>query len=173
MVKVCSSCGLSIPDDAKFCSWCGVAAEIVVPVAVAPPVAAFPAAAAVAPVKPVMVTPTVVAAAPPMVAASAPVAAIAAAPTITVPAAPTIALAPTIPAIRPLAVPTVAVLDQTQRRLRFCNRCGMRIPFGEAKTYMGLVMCDDCFDKELIPTSIPAIPAIAAPALAFGIPTLA
>jgi NMD protein affecting ribosome stability and mRNA decay len=116
MVKSCVSCGMNVPDDARFCSWCGVSSEVIV--AVAAPVG-VPVARAVA--SPVPVTgPAVVG--------------------------------------MPAVVPTIALPDEGQRRLRFCNRCGIKIPFGAAKTYMGLVMCANCFEVEPIPTTIPTIP---------------
>ena len=115
LVKLCSSCGLNISDDARFCSWCGASSEILV--------AALP------------VTPVATAPVRPRVA---------------------VAVSP-IPTIRPVPVPTIPVSDAAQRRLRFCNRCGIRIPFGDAKTYMGLVTCADCFDAESVQLSLPTI----------------
>jgi hypothetical protein len=81
--------------------------------------------------------------------------------------APVIGMSATIPTLKPLTVPTTALPDESQRRLRFCNRCGIKIPFGGAKTYMGLVMCADCFEVEPIPTTIPTIPI---PVLAYAVP---
>ena len=118
-MKLCSSCGLNIPDDAKFCSWCGTSNETLV--AVFPAIPATPVAA-------VPVTSKV---------------------SITVPAA--------ISTTNPIAVPAIQLSGATQRRLRFCNRCGVRIPFGDARTYMGLVTCADCFDGENVLVSVPTI----------------
>lgn len=136
MVETCSSCGMNIPDDARFCSWCGVSNEaVIVPVAVASPIARVPVAPRV------------------------------------VPAVPITAVALTTQTLKPLAVPVVGLADEAQRRLRFCNRCGIRIPFGDAKAYMGLVMCADCFEVEPIPPSIPSVPIpMPIPAPAYTIP---
>jgi len=167
---MCSSCGLTIPDDARFCSWCGGPNEVVVPVA-----AVAPAVVQVQPVMPVKPVATPVATVPvtasvalarPLTTAPIINPAIAATPTtIAVPTA----IPTAIPAIRPTTVPTVAVLDGAERRLRFCNRCGIRIPFGGARTYMGLVMCSDCFDVE--PMELPVMaPAMALPTLTYALP---
>jgi hypothetical protein len=127
MVETCSSCGMNIPDDARFCSWCGVSIEaVIVPVAVAPPIASVPVVPPVVPAVPVTSR--------------------------------AVAVTTLTPTLKPLAVPVVGLVDDAQRRLRFCNRCGIRIPFGDAKAYMGLVMCADCFEVEPIPTSIPSVP---------------
>ena len=167
MVKMCSACGLSIPNGARFCSWCGATNEVLVaaaPVA-APPIATIAVTPTVTPFKRVMASTVAV--------PTAPIVSVAAAPAVNMPAAPAIAVAPTIrtiPAMKPIAVPTVAMLDQTQLRLRFCNRCGVSIPLGEAKTYMGLVTCDDCFEKEPIPASVLATPTLTIPSLAYAMP---
>jgi len=159
---------LTIPDDARFCSWCGGPNDVVVPVAavastVAPVQPVIPVRTAVTPVATVPVTPAVPA--KPLVAAPVFTPSIAATPTIAVPT--TIPTA--IPAIKAAAVPTVAVLDNAERRLRFCNRCGIRIPFGGARTYMGLVMCSNCFDVE--PMELPSIAAaMALPTLTYALP---
>jgi len=168
LAKMCSSCGLTIPDDARFCSWCGGPNEVVVPIA-----AVAPAVTPVQPVMPVKTVVTPVATVP--VTPTVPAKPLVAAPVITPPIAATTAIAvPTsipaiIPAIKPAAVSTVAVLDNAERRLRFCNRCGIRIPFGGARTYMGLVMCCNCFDVESM--ELPTIaPAMALPTLTYALP---
>ena len=130
---------MNIPDDARFCSWCGMSNEaVIVPVPVAAPIARVPIATPVSPGFPV----------------PAPV-----------------ALPTPLPALKPLAIPAVGLVDEAQRRLRFCNRCGIKIPFGDAKAYMGLVMCADCFETEPILKSIPPVPMpIPIPALAYTMP---
>ncbi len=73
------------------------------------------------------------------------------APTMTV-AAPVVNMPAVVPAVRAVPIQAVSLLDRGHRRLSFCNRCGVNIPFGEAKTYMGLVMCPDCSETEPMPT---------------------
>jgi len=75
---MCSSCGLTIPDDARFCSWCGGPNEVVVPVA-----AVAPTVAPVQPVMPVRTVATPIATVP--VTPTVPAKSLAAAPVITPP----------------------------------------------------------------------------------------
>ena len=101
---------------------------------------------------------------------AAPVAPIATVPVVapvtrTVPVAIQTAIPTAVPTVKPVAVqpivvPTARLPDAGDRRLSFCNRCGINIPFGEAKAFMGLVMCSDCFAAEPIPKRAMAVPAI-------------
>jgi len=137
MTRGCWSCGAHIPDEARFCSTCGARNEVIVPVAAMP--GAIPVAAPVTTVATVPVASPV---------------------TRTVPVAVPTAIPTAVPTVRTVAVPTARLPDAGDRRLSFCNRCGVNIPFGDAKAYMGLVMCSDCFEAEPIPKRAMAVPAI-------------
>ncbi len=68
-------------------------------------------------------------------------------------AAPVVNMPVLVPSVSPVpAVQTINLVEKGHRRLSFCNKCGVNIPFGESRTYMGSVMCPDCAEIEHIPT---------------------
>jgi len=95
---------------------------------------------------------------PVAVPGSVPVAAPVAAMPVAAPITRTVPVA--VPTVRPVAVPALRFPDAGDRRLSFCNRCGVDIPFGEAKTHMGLVMCAECFEAEPIPKRAMTVPTL-------------